>query len=208
VRGPQETSPVACGIQPESAVEKSGALFCVSVDIGNALPICLPRLPWTAMDTTTVHLTVEQAAAQAGVSMKTVRRMIRSGELVPGRAGQAYVIEMAALTAALAARRERLSNGLQPVQSSAPGLSSLSSPEALRDLVQQAVHAELAPLLDRLDRLQVERDQLTDRIRALEAPKPDSPEIATGSDSEGPCRRADPDVIRNAAGPALVGLLA
>lgn len=128
----------------------------------------------------TVHLSVDQAAEHAGVSTKTIRRMIGRGQLGTGRVGQTYVIELSELERAM--RERELSRDSRTVQSTGHGQlaeSMLANRDALRELMREAVRAELAPLLVELDSLRVQRDQLSARVRMLEAPQEEAqPRVA------------------------------
>ncbi len=126
--------------------------------------------------------------------------MIRRGELTPGRSGQAYVTDLAALTQALAARQEQLSMDAQRVPSSSPGLSTLATHDALRALVQEAVRLELAPLLARLDRVQSERDHLAEQLRALQAPQ-EQPQTAQDAPQSQPVASQPMDSAASVAVP-------
>ena len=56
---------------------------------------------------------------QAGVSVRTLRRAIRAGELTAVKAGRSYVVERAALAAWLESRRVRPNAKAEPVQTEA-----------------------------------------------------------------------------------------
>src|SRR5438552_7582880 len=126
-------------------------------------------------ETSSVQLTVQQAAQHAAVSPKTIRRWLSSGRLAACFDGQAYAIDQADLERAAASGRPL---DVQPPAGRTNGhVQSMS-------IVQE--------LLDRLERqageitaLRIERDQLAVRLLALQAPKSDSPVVAPERDSEG-----------------------
>src|SRR5919199_1569508 len=121
-----------------------------------------------ASSASTVYLSVQQAAEHARVSTKTIRRMIRRGQLRADLVDGAYVIG-----------REALGHALLAGPPSGQSMDRLASPRAERlDLssVQPLLEAATRPLVERLanqaeeiGRLRVELQQAQERIRALEA---------------------------------------
>jgi excisionase family DNA binding protein len=126
-------------------------------------------------------LTIAEAASQLGCSVDTIRRRIRRGELdaqqVPTQHGPAWRIMLGMLPGTVpTVVGSTLGSAAMHVE--APLLAQLLA-DAQAELVRKAEAAAMWQARAEMLAGQVERLQL-----ALEAPKPDSPEIAPQRDSE------------------------
>jgi excisionase family DNA binding protein len=121
-----------------------------------------------ASSASTVYLSVQQAAEHARVSTKTIRRMIRRGQLRADLVDGAYVIDREALGHALLAGPPSGQSMDRPASPRAERLD-LSSVQPLLEAATRPLVERLASQAEEIGRLRVERQQAQERSRALAA---------------------------------------